>query len=266
MLKLLKKKSVIAAVFITGAVVLVFVLMGSNNFAVSAVKTVFSPVLSLTAGVADKVGDFKDYLIEMQIYREENERLTEQLNTLNQSNRDIAELKAENERLNRLLDLKSSLKYASVGARVVSYEPNNWYDTLVINKGTNNGVKIGAAVISSGGIVGKVTDAGIGWARVSSLLNDETAVGVRIIRTGELAVVEGDSALSSQKYCKLSFFDGTLSAGDALETTGEAGVYPEGIMVGTVMKVENEEYAVVEPAVDFGDLYEVLVITGIAEE
>lgn len=266
MLKLLKKKSVLAAVFITGVVILIFVILGSNNFAVSAVKTIFSPVLSLTAGVADTVGEFKDYLIEMQVYREENERLTEELNAVNRSNRDIAELKAENERLSQLLDLKSSLKYVSVAARVVSYEPNNWYDTLVINKGTNDGVKVGAAVISSGGIVGKVTDAGIGWARISSLLNDENAVGVRIIRTGELAVVEGDTELSTQKYCKLSFFDGTLAAGDALETTGEAGVYPEGIMVGTVIKVENEEYAVVEPAVDFEDLYEVLVITGVAEE
>ena len=117
----------------------------------------------------------------------------------------------------------------------------------------------------------KVTETGIGWSRISSVLNDETAVGVRIIRTGELAVVEGDSELSKEKFCKMSFFDKGIDmmTGDILETTGSAGIYPPGVVVGTVARIQADsdgrDYAVIEPSVDFDNLYEVLIVTGVHE-
>lgn len=272
MLKLLKKKSVLAAVFITGAVALIFVLFGNDNLLTSATKTIFSPILTVTSKMSQSAGNFKDYLIELKVYREENERLNAEINKMKTESRDVAELTAENERLKSLLSIKSSLKYQTKAGLVISNEPNNWNSTLVINKGSNDGVSIGNAVLSSKGIVGKVSAVGFGWARVSSLLNDETAVGVRILRTGELAVVEGDLELSKSNFCKMSFFDkGTdMVVGDLLETTGSAGLYPEGWIVGTIAKIQSDasgrEYAVVEPAVDFSNLYEVLVVTEVVDE
>ena len=271
MKKIMTKKSVLAAVFITGAAVLIFVLFGNNNILTSAVKTFFSPVLTVTSEISYKVGSFKDYLLEMQVYREENDKLSSQLNSLKRESRDVSELVEENERLKALLDLKSNLEYDTVAAVVVSYEPNNWYDTIVINKGSNDGIKQGSAVISEKGIVGKVTQTGLGWSRISSVLNDETAVGVKVIRNGALAVLEGDTKLSKEKLCRMSFFgDGIdLLQGDMIETMGTAGLYPEGIPVGTIIKLQKDsdgrEYAVVEPVVDFDNLYEVLVVTGVME-
>lgn len=268
MLKLLKKKSVLASVFITGAVILIYAIFGNNNPVTSAVKTVFSPVLTITSEISDSVGNFKDYLIDVSVYKEENNRLNNEINKMKTKNRDVSELTSENERLKELLDLKSSLNYETKAALVISYEPNNWYDTIVVNKGSNDGVEVGDAVICQNGAVGKVTDTGIGWSKISSLLNDENAVGVRIIRTGELAVVEGDLELSKEQFCKMSFFDKGIDMmmGDILETTGGAGIYPPNVIVGTVAKIQADddgrEYAVVEPAVDFESLYEVLIITG----
>lgn len=271
MLKLFKKKSVIAAVFVTGAVLLIYAVFGSNNPVTSVVKTVFSPVLTLTSKISDSVGNFKDYLIEVKVYKEENNRLNNEINKIKIQNRDVSELTSENQRLKALLGLQDSLGYETQAALVISYEPNNWYDTIVVNKGSNDGVSVGDAVISVNGAVGKVTETGIGWSRISSILNDETAVGVRIIRTGELAVVEGDSELSKEKFCKMSFFDKGIDmmTGDILETTGSAGIYPPEVVVGTVAKIQSDsdgrDYAVIEPSVDFDNLYEVLIVTGVQE-
>ncbi len=271
MLKLLKKKSVLAAVFITGAVALIFILFGNDNLLTSATKTVFSPILTITSKISHSVGNFKDYLIELNVYREENEKLNSEINQMKSENRDVAELTAENERLKSLLSIKSSLKFKTKAGLVISKESGNNQNTLVINKGSNDGVAVGSAVLASNGIVGKVSEVGIGWARVSSILNAETAVGVRVLRTGELAVVEGDSELSKSDFCKMSFFDkGTdMMVGDILETTGAAGLYPEGWIVGSIAKIQSDadgrEYAVVEPAVDFDNLYEVLIVTEVVE-
>ncbi len=266
MKRFMRKKSVIVSFFITVIAVLIFALFGNNNLLTSVVKTVFSPVLTVTSKISYKVGRFKDYLLEMQVYREENERLLDEINTLKSERRDVSEFVEENERLKELLDLKSSLKFNTVSAVVVSCEPNGSYDTVVINKGSNDGIKKGCAVISEKGIVGKVTETGIGWSRISTLLNEDTAVGVRVIRNGSLAVLEGDFKLSKDKLCRMSFFgEGVdLKEGDMIETTGSAGLYPESILAGTVLRLQKDsdgkEYALVQSVVDFGNLYEVLVV------
>lgn len=272
MKRILRKKSVLTMIFVTGAVILIFALFGNKNPLISCVRTVFSPVLTLTSRISYEVGSFKDYFIELSVYREENERLSDELIDLKRKNKDVSELSEENERLKGLLDLKNSLKYLTVPAVVVSYEPDNWYNTMIINKGKNDGIKVGDAVISAKGAVGKVTDTGLGWSTVSSLLNNKTAVGVRVVRSGELAVVEGDLKLSEEKLCRMSFFNkgADLYLGDIVETTGAGGIYPEKILVGTIVKLEENpdgsESAVIEPLEDFENLYEVLVVTGMVEE
>ena len=183
----------------------------------------------------------------------------------------MAELKAENERLTKLLNLKNSIGIKTVSALVVSYEFNNGYDNFIINKGSNNSVSKGSVVISNDGLVGKTDEVGIGWTRVLTLLNPDVKVGVRIVRTGALAMVESDRELSSSGLFRLTFIDKNMDimVGDVLETTGDAGVYPEDITVGVVLEIKKdnkgERYAVVEPSVDFSSLYEVLVKTETVE-
>lgn len=271
MVQLFRKKSVLITAIITCAVIIIAVLFG-NNPVTSAVKTIFSPILTFTSSISDSTGNLKDYFIELRVYREENERLNNEIKEMRSENHDVSELMDENERLKSMLELQSDLKYETQAGMVISYEPNNWYDTIVINKGSNNGISVGDAVISDSGIIGKVSEVGLGWSRISSILNEETAIGVRIIRTGTLAVVEGDKALSKDKKCRMSFFDktGDMNPGDIIETTGSAGMYPPEIIVGTITNIQadadGKEYAVIEPAVDFEKLHEVLIVTGVESE
>ena len=107
---------------------------------------------------------------------------------------------------------------------------------------------------------------------VSSVINPDSAIGIRLSRTDSLGLVEGDAAVFGNGLCKLSFLDrnSNVIVGDLLETSGSGGIYPPGLLVGKVKDISSDnignlDFATVEPAVDFSKLYAVLVINGMEE-
>ncbi len=268
-----KKKGVQIAAAVTAAVLGITVIAHFCGFnpASYAVRTVFSPFQNGFAHIADKVSGAFSFVREMKGYKDENEKLIRDINELRRQNRDITNYREENERLKELLKIQNDLdSYSTVAASVIAYSSNNWYDTVQISKGSLAGVSVGNAVIPPDGVVGKVVETGPTWSVVSTILNPENAMGVKVSRTGNVAVVEGDGELYSQNCCKVSFIDkgSSLIAGDILETSGSGGIYPPGLFVGSVREVNadtmgNLNYATVEPSVDFEKLYEVLIITGV---
>lgn len=264
----MKKGKYIGAAVTAGVLLCIIIthFLGTNPVS-NAVKTVFAPIESGFSFVSSKVTSTINFLWEMDSYKEENDKLIRQINELNSQTRDAAKLREENERLQALLELKDSMNYATVAASVIAYSANNWYDTIEINKGLINGLKVGNAVITTDGVVGKIVDVGLNWATVSTVLNPDNAMGVRIGRTGDAAVVEGDGELYSQGYCKMTFIDKDVGiiVGDLLETSGSGGQYPPGLLVGAIREIDADNmgmlnYATVEPSVDFSRLYEVLVV------
>lgn len=262
-----KKKSVIIAIFTLIIVSVATAIFGGNDPFTSVVRTVFTPVLTASTAVTRRIASVKAYFIEVDAYKMENERLVNENIQLKKNEKSVAQYRKENERLTELLNLSDELeRYETIAAKVVSYEPNNWYDTIVINKGKTAGLDTGDVVISPEGVVGKITDIGVNWAHISSLLSRDNAIATIVSRTDEVAVTEGDAELAQQKLCRLSFVNSAaqIAVGDYLETSGAVGLYPAGLTIGTVkeMAVDSSgtKYAVVEPAVDFTDLHEVLVI------
>lgn len=266
-----KNKAVLTGIAVTAAVAVIAVAAKAGDNVISkGVRMVFSPFQSGVAKIASSIEDAREFVWEMRGYKDENERLSAEIYELRKENKSIEEYREENARLRSLLQFQGQMDgYSTVAGQVVSYEPNNWYDTIVINRGTSHGVREGSAVITDKGVVGKVVGCGANWARVSSVLNTDNAIGVRLTRTGEVAVVEGDSALCAEGTCKMSFIDKNASIimGDLLETSGSGDVYPAGLSVGAVTEVNRDnmgtlQYAVVKPSVDFSSLHEVLIITG----
>lgn len=269
-----KNKIVIAIICVTVAVFILGGIMGwtgGEGPVGNAVGVIFSPAQKLTSLVTSSIDRFTVFVWEMKSYKEENERLVNEINELKKENRSIEDYKSENDRLTELLGLKESMaEYNTVAARIIAYEPDNWYETIVINKGEKDGIKPETVVMTGSGVVGQVAEVGTNWARVSAIINIDNSVGVRVVRTGDIAITEGDVALSKDGYCKMSFMSKNASVivGDMLETSGLGGVYPAGMMVGKVREISSDnsgsmQYAVVEPAVDFNDLREVLVITDV---
>lgn len=271
---ILKKRGVMIAIIVAlcaAACVLIVHFTGSNPVS-NAVRTVFSPFQNGLSYIAAKVDGVISFVWEADSYKKQNEELVAKVNELTAANRDAESYRRENERLQSLLELKNSITdYSTVAASVIAYSTNNWYDTLEINKGKNASIAVGNSVVTSEGVVGRVIAVGENWATVSSVINTGSATGIRVPRTGEIGVVEGDGELCMQGLCRVSFIgnESGLIVGDLLETSGSGGIYPEGFVVGRITEVEADntgriKNALVQPAVDFAQLREVLVINGMA--
>ena len=122
-------------------------------------------------------------------------------------------------------------------------------------------------VITSKGLVGKVAASQPFSSKIVSIIEDGSAVSAIVTKTRDYVVVKGDMKLAKEGLCKLEYLpaDIDLTQGDYIETSGVGGIYPKGIIIGRVKEVragdsDIDKYAVIEPAVDFKRLSEVIVL------
>ncbi len=269
MSKLKKRLLIVLLVVVVISAVLGIISKTGNNPVANAVNTIFSPVYTVLQKVTQPVDNFFEYLSDMKDLKAENERLKSELSTLKKESRNQEEYKKENDRLKKLLDLTDELSnYETVAAKVVAYEPGNWFYELTLNKGTKQGISASDVVVTEAGLVGKVVEAGPNWAKVSTILDSSNAVGIKLNRTGDIGVVQGDLTLLKSRRLRIEYIskDTSLISGDLLKTSGLGGLYPSGISVGTVEEVQIDNIgelskAIVKPSVDLDNIYEVAVIT-----
>lgn len=200
---------------------------------------------------------------------EENKALKEQLDMLPQLQADNERLAAENEELRESLEVSSSMAYETVNARVISRAPDQWLESFTIDKGEKDGLEEGMAVSTSEGLIGIVarvnghssfiemisTNASQNNMSVEVRHNDEAVYGnIRNFDTEkDVLVVEN---IKSQVK---------LEEGDEVYTSGLTGAFPEGIVIGKVVEVENDEYglsqnAYVQMNSDLNDVDNVFVL------
>ena len=191
------------------------------------------------------------------------QRLEEQL-------RQMEPAATENKELRQLLGLRqqrSDLVFEA--ARVTQRDVSNWASTLVLDRGSQHGVAIGdCAVDSAGNLVGVVTDVGLNWCRLSTVLDTDSQFGARVFRTGETAVAGGDLALMAEGRLRLQYLSDSanLIKGDVIVTSGLGGYYPAGLVIGTVESVQTDDgglarYAVLSPKCDVATIQEMFIIT-----
>lgn len=262
---------VISVLIIT--VILGIISIFKNNFLSNILNTAITPLQSGVTKIINPIKNHITLLDEMKDYRSENERLKREINKLKIQNRDEESYIKENNRLKTLLDLKEKeVNLTTVSAEVISRDYDEWYKGVTINRGEAHGINVSDAVMTADGILGVVDSVGTNWAKVITIYDSNTAVGVKLTRTGDVAVLEGSNDLASVKKCKMEYISDSASIinGDILVTSGLGGVYPAGLMVGKIDEVKIDamgkiEYAVVKPSVSFDDVYEVLVITDFLE-
>ena len=121
---------------------------------------------------------------------------------------------------------------------------------------------------STGALAGVVTEAGLNWCRLSTVLDTESQFGATVFRTGETAVAGGDLALMSEGKLRLQYLtdSASLIKGDVIVTSGLGGYYPSGLVIGTVDAVQTDDgglarYAVLEPKCDVTHTQELFIIT-----
>ena len=185
--------------------------------------------------------------------------------------RQAREDSAENHRLKELLglqdrrpDLTGDLQQAMVTEHAVT----NWTSSLTINKGTSSGLEVGDCVMNeTGALVGIISEVGTNWATILTLVDTDTSLGAQVFRTGDLGLAQGDFSLMQEDRLRLNLLpaDAALLGGDLVVTSGLGDYYPQGLVIGSVEKVQmdpsgSDSYAILAPAVDFDQLTEVFVI------
>ena len=273
MQKFFKKKTVIAVIVILSVTLICsaisMVHKGDKASAGSnAVGVVVTPMESLVSAGKNTIGGFFSALFHCLEYRNENEALSLQIDKLEQDIADMSGLEAENQRLSELLSLQDAqTENKTVAAKVVSYDHSNYYSQCTINRGSSSGIHKNDAVITVGGFVGYVSDVGTNWAKVITLFDEDCSVAAVVNRTGDQGIVEGNYALAQNGQIQMDYLpdNAAITQGDYVESSGMGGVFPSGIMLGKVLEVSKDTQtlsltALLDPAVDFRRLREVLVI------
>ncbi len=240
-----------------------------STFIGNVAMVTITPIQNACTWVGRKVTDFFGYFEDMDKIKAENKKLKSENLMLQTDKQKFEQASRENSELRSMLSLSEAYPELELtAAEVVSRNSSNWYEGFVIDKGSADGLKIGQGVITAENVlVGRISDIGSTWAKVTAVTDSGHSVGARIIRSGDLGVVEGDASLSEKGSCRLSFIskNNDIVVGDYLETSGLGGVYPKGIEIGKVIEIKPEiqgisRYAIVEISVDIEKVSKVMVI------
>ncbi len=175
----------------------------------------------------------------------------------------LREVEEENRQLRALLDLPAFPRYRGVVARVIGRDIRHWNQSILINRGGADGVKREAAVVSARGLVGKVIEVAPRLSRVLLIIDSASGVGGAIQSSRQTGIVEGTAAGGClMKYLPRRI---EISAGENVVTSGLGGVYPPGLLVGTITAVRPEKEGIyqnadLQPAVRFDRLEWVMVL------
>lgn len=207
-----------------------------------------------------------DSIDELMSTYQENGRLTKKVDDLAQTKVQLQVLQQENRALKDQLKISNTLTdYKVVNAVVTSRSPNSWQTQLIIDKGTNAGLKKGLSVMGSGGLIGRITQVNTTNAKVE-LISDNSQVSDRFairVQNGDGETVDGivTSFNQSKNLIVMGQITSSVSVkkGDLVTTSGLGGVTPSGLYVGKVEKVGSDNYGLskkiyIKPATDFNNI------------
>lgn len=191
-------------------------------------------------------------------------RLRERVRRLEAEHVELQRLAAEAERLHRLLGLRATLPFAVTPAAVIGRDPSNWYRSLTIDKGSQDGLAQEMAVVTREGVVGTLRRVSPRYAKVLLVTDRNSAVAALNQRTRDQGIVEG--LVGGRLRLKYLLRQTDVRVGDVIVTTGLEGIFPKGLMLGRVHRVGREPGELVHaieitPTVDFTRLETVEVVT-----
>lgn len=248
---------------------IIYSLQSDANGISSSVSTVVSPLQKIVYNINSRVKETVDFFLNFSEVKLENEELKKKNTKLANELIEYESLKDEVERLREALNFtESKNNYKYVGVNIIGYSGNSLSDGYIIDKGSNDGIDKNMVVVSSKGLVGKVTKLASNFAIVQSILNENIAVAVMDQQTREATgVLQG---LSDKKDNNMTVvynlpISSDVKEGDIIITSGLGKIYPKEIPVGTVVSVEEDNVrvmksAVVEPFVNFNEVEELFVV------
>lgn len=257
------------------AALILSVTVKSFSYPLKAVAGVV--VIPLQEGVNSIGGwftDKSDLLKSVKQLKKENDSLKAQVDELTEENSLLAQNKYELTRLRELYQLDQDYSSLNkVAARVLAKDSGNFFNIFTIDKGSKDGLKVDMNVISGGGLVGIIYDVGENYAKVRSIIDDESSVSVSFANTSDTGIASGDLKLIDDGVMNITEIrkDAKVSEGDMVITSRISNKFLPGILVGYVTEVSQDSNELTQsgkivPVVDFQHIDEVLVITDMKEQ
>lgn len=197
------------------------------------------PVFSVFNSIKTGIGSWWTHYIFLTQTQQENKRLKKQLIQLKQENIRLREMASANERLRKLLQLKSGLSGPAQVAEVVGRGPAPFLQSIFINKGRKDGLVRGMPVFLPDGVVGRLEKTSGHYSQVLLLNDPGFAVDCLAQRSRVRGVLTG---LPGGGNCQLKYIARTedIRAGDIVITSGLDQVFPEGLILGRVLHVDSK--------------------------
>lgn len=196
----------------------------------------------------------------------------EELRTQNESLRtrvaELEEERLENKRLKDLLAIAQQSELESVGARVIGRTSNSWEGVITIDRGSQHGVSNGMPVVGPDGLLGQTVEVAANSAKVRLITDQRSGVAAMIQSSRATGIARG--TIDGSMMLDFVSRDTTVTAGDVIITSGLGGVYPKGLVIGEVTRVDRDPSALYQriamaPSGAIGALEEVLVLVAVPE-
>lgn len=259
----------ILTIICAGTIILTFntnIFSGSLNTVVGYVVIPFQKGISSVGGW---LSNRSQELVQIRSLLAENEALKAQIDELTIENTILQQDRYELTNLRELYQLDSQYEgYEKIGARIIAKDTGNWFHSFVIDKGEEDGVAVDMNVIAGSGLVGRVTDTGPNWAKVTSIIADNSNVSGKVLATSDYLLVAGDLELYGSgviRFEKLVDSADKVVEGDKIVTSNISDKYLPNILIGYISTLNVDANNITKsgqltPAVDFEHLEEVLVI------
>lgn len=205
---------------------------------------------------------------------EENKKLQAEIDSLQVENARLVQDRYELTELRALYELDQAYEeYDTVGARVIGSDSGSWFDSFIIDKGSDDGIEVNMNVMAGAGLVGIVSSTGPNWARVNTIIADSSNVSAMVLHTQDHLIVSGSMQLIEQgriSYSQLIDDDAQVQKGDKVVTSNISDKYLPGILIGYISSINTDsnqltKSGLLTPVADFEHLSQVLIITRLKE-
>ncbi len=255
---------------------IIFVLMfrnsfapGNSNFFSDIVGMITTPIQKVTASVGEAADHVKSRIFRADELYEENQQLKEQVRVLMEQQVELEQYRWENESLKAFMGLKEEHPdHEYVMASVVSRDPNSRFHSFVVDKGSLDGVEYLDPVITEDGLVGRISEVGLTFSKVTTILDPALHVGAYNARTRDMGTVTGRIEAAEEGLCSMELVSrsSTAAKDDIIVTAGSTGLFPKDLVIGRIVNLFSESdgksmTAMIQPAADIEKVTNVLVVT-----
>lgn len=233
-----------------------------------AAGTVFAPLQKVTSAISEKINWFSSSFASSGAYKNENDRLKEKIAEYESQLVGYDEMKRKIASYEKMLEVKeANPDFELENANVIGADNADVFSTIIIDKGKSDGVDVDDPVVSGNYLVGVVKKVNESYSVVRTVLNPKVNVSAVESKTRETGYITSDISRTEDGKCIFAGLDRmtSVSPGAIIVTSGIGGVYPKGLIIGTVSQVLQSEYdissyAVVTPGAEIENIEDVFVI------